>query len=255
MNKNLILILLLTMILQSCVSKKEILYLQDVNLYDQEKLEYTSSKIQPNDILSITVSALVPETAIPYNVQVSTGSLTSSIDILRLQGYLVSVEGNIVFPVLGTINVVGKTTAVIEKEIQNLLEQGGHLKEPKVSIRLLNAKVTILGEVRNPGTYTFTEQNITFPQALGLAGDLTINGQRDDVLLITEENGMRKVVHIDLTKSDWFNSSHYYIKPNDFIVVNPNNARVKSAGIIGDAGIVLTIVSVLLSSVILITNL
>ncbi|MDC8001206.1 polysaccharide biosynthesis/export family protein [Aequorivita todarodis] len=230
------------------------MYLQDADLYDYQNIEYESSKIQPNDILSITVSALVPETAIPYNVQTANTSGSPSLDIIKLQGYLVSKEGTIVFPVLGKIAVGGKSTAEIEKDIAQRLEDGGHLKEPTVSVRLLNAKVTILGEVKNPGTYTFTEQNITLPQALGYAGDLTINGQRNDVLLITEENGVRKVVHIDLTSADWFNSSHYFIKPNDFIVVNPNDAKVKSAGIIGDAGIVLTIVSIALTAAVLIVK-
>lgn len=253
-NKNQIILIILTLVLQSCVSKKQILYLQDVDLYDYQNIEYESSKIQPNDILSITVSALVPETAIPYNVQTSSSSMSQSLDILKLQGYLVSNDGTIVFPVLGKIEVTGRTTAQVEKGLAKLLEDGGHLKEPTVSIRLLNAKVTILGEVKNPGTYTFTEQNITLPQALGYAGDLTINGKRNDILLITEENGVRKVAHIDLTSAEWFNSPYYYIKPNDFIVVNPNNAKVKSAGIIGDAGIVLTIVSIALTAVVLIVK-
>jgi polysaccharide export outer membrane protein len=245
---------LFTLAFQSCVSKKEILYLQDADRYNYQNIEYESSKIQPNDILSITVSALVPETAIPYNVQAGTSTSSPSLDLLKLQGYLVSKEGSIVFPVLGKIEVVGNTTSEVGKLIENLLEEGGHLKEPIVSVRLLNAKVTILGEVKNPGTYSFTEQNITLPQALGYAGDLTINGKREDVLLITEENGIRKVLHIDLTSADWFNSPHYYIKPNDFIVVNPNTAKVKSAGLIGDAGIVLTIVSIALTAVVLIVK-
>ncbi|MCB0453316.1 MAG: polysaccharide export protein [Aequorivita sp.] len=253
-NKIQIILIISTLVLQSCVSKKEILYLQDADLYDYQNIEYESSKIQPNDILSITVSALVPETAIPYNIQTGNSTVSPSLDIIKLQGYLVSKEGTIVFPVLGKISVSGNSTAQVENEIEKLLEDGGHLKEPTVSVRLLNAKVTILGEVKNPGTYTFTEQNITLPQALGYAGDLTINGKRDDVLLITEENGVRKVAHIDLTSAEWFNSPHYYIKPNDFIVVNPNEAKVKSAGIIGDAGIVLTIVSIALTAAVLIVK-
>lgn len=252
--KSLVPIVIVLLVLQSCTSKKEILYLQDVDRYNQQDIIYASSKIQPNDILSITVSALVPETAIPYNVQALNNNFNATLDFIKLQGYLVSVEGTIVFPVLGKISVVDKTTDAVGTEIQNMLERGGHLKEPTVAVRLLNAKVTILGEVKNPGTYSFTEQNITLPQALGYAGDLTISRQRNDVLLITEENGIRKVVHVDLTKADWFNSPSYYIRPNDFIVVNPNNAKVKSAGIIGDVGILLTIVSLALTTVVLLVK-
>ncbi|MCB0464346.1 MAG: polysaccharide biosynthesis/export family protein [Aequorivita sp.] len=253
-NKIQIILIILILVLQSCTSKKQILYLQDADLYDYQNIAYESSRIRPNDILSITVSALVPETAIPYNVQTGNSSSSPSLDIIKLQGYLVSTEGTIIFPVLGKIEVTGRTPNQVERGLEKLLEDGGHLKEPTVSVRLLNAKVTILGEVKNPGTYSFTEQNITLPQALGYAGDLTINGQRNDILLITEENGIRKVVHIDLTSADWFNTPSYYIKPNDFIVVNPNNAKVKSAGIIGDAGIVLTIVSIALTAVVLIVK-
>lgn len=255
MKNKITLLVLLIFVLQSCVSKKEVLYLQDANKYNFQDIDYVASTIQPDDILSITVKALIQETTIPYNVPTSTNGSVASLDIIKLQGYLVSKEGSIVFPVLGSIDVVNKSTSELEKHIQNLLEEGGHLRAPVVSVRLLNAKVTVLGEVNKPGTYSFTEQNITLPQALGYAGDLTIYGEREDVLLITDENGIRKIVHINLTKADWFNSPQYYIKPNDVIVVNPNDAKVRSAGIIGDAGTVLTIVSVILSSVILITNL
>lgn len=253
-NKILVPIVFILLVLQACTSKKDILYLQDVDKYNNQEIAYLSSKIQPNDILNINVGALVPETAIPYNVQVLSNGYNTTLDLIKLQGYLVSTEGNIVFPVIGKIKVSDKTTNEVEKEIQQILENGGHLKEPTVGIRLLNAKVTVLGEVKNPGTYSFTEQNITLPQALGYAGDLTINGKRNDVLLITEDKGVRKVVHVDLTKADWFNSPHYYLKPNDFIVVNPNNAKVKSAGIIGDIGIVLTIVSIALTTVVLLVK-
>lgn len=249
-----LLILLLTLVLQSCVSKKKILYFQDADLYNSQFIKYSTPKIQPSDILSITVSALVPETAIPYNVQTGSNSISPSLEIIKLQGYLVSKEGTIIFPILGKIAVVGKTTEQVGNYIENLLKDGGHLNECTVSVRLLNAKVTVLGEVKNPGTYSFTEQIITLPQALGYAGDLTINGQRKDILLITEEQGIRKVVHIDLTSANWFNSPYYFVKPNDFIVVNPNAAKVKSAGIIGDVGIVLTIVSIALTAVVLIVK-
>lgn len=252
--KILILLVFAVLALSACTSKKKILYMQNVDKYTNQKISYTSSKIQPNDILNITVGALVSETAIPYNVQVLSNGYNTTLDFIKLQGYLVSTDGFIVFPVLGKIKVIDKTPGEVENEIQKILEEGNHLKEPTVSIRLLNSKVTILGEVNNPGTYSFTEENITLPQALGYAGDLTINGQRDDVLLITEENGMRKVIHVDLTKADWLNSPHYFISPNDFIVVNPNNAKVKSAGLIGDVGIVLTIVSIVLSTVILLVK-
>jgi polysaccharide export outer membrane protein len=121
-------------------------------------------------------------------------------------------------------------------------------------VRLINAKVTVLGEVNQPGTYNFTEQNITLMQALGYAGDLTINGKRNDILLTREINGTRVVTHIDLTSANFMNSPYYFVKPNDLIVVNPNNPRVKNAGYVGNVGTVLTIASLALSVTILLTR-
>lgn len=241
-------------LLQSCASKKDILYFQDADNQKPTEVHYQAPRIQPNDILDIKVSALVPETALPYNVQLPTMTTAASIELLKLQGYLVDPEGTIMFPVLGRLTVGQKTTTDLEKDLQKRLEEGGHLIQPKVSVRLLNAKVTVLGEVKMPGTYSFTEQQISLPQALGYAGDLTINGKRKDILLIRETDGVRSTHRIDLTESDWFDSPYYYIQPNDFIVVNPNGPKVKSSGFVGNTGTLLSVLSILLSSIILITN-
>ena len=125
---------------------------------------------------------------------------------------------------------------------------------PSVTVRLLNAKITILGEVKNPGTYTFTENNITLLQALGLASDLTINGNREDVILIRETNGKRSTTHLNLTESRWLNSPYQNIHPNDVILVNQNEAKVKSAGLVGNLSSLISLFSVILSSIILITK-
>lgn len=244
----------LLFLLQSCATKKEILYFQDSTTYKSSTIEYTGSSIQPNDILSITVGAEVPEAVIPYNIQqLGTNSMTN-IETIKLQGYLVSPQGTIVFPVLGSIAVANKTTTFLEQEIKTTLETRGHLINPTVSIRLLNAKVTVLGEVNKPGTYSFTEQYLTLPQALGYAGDLTINGQRKDIILIRESNGMRTIKHLDLTTTNWINDPDYTIRQNDVLVINPNNSKVKSSGFIGNAASILTIASLVLSSVILLTR-
>lgn len=247
-------IILLFLAIQSCANKKDILYFQDADEQSQTSVLYQAPRIQPNDILDIKVSALVPETALPYNVQITTTGTTTSIEILKLQGYLVAADGSIVFPVLGRINVGQKTTAELENALQKQLEQENHLILPKVSVRLLNAKVTILGEVQKPGTYNFTEQQISVPQALGYAGDLTINGQRKDILLIRETDGQRYTHRLDLTKSDWFNSPQYYVQPNDFIVVNPNAPKVKSSGFVGNTGTLISVISVILTSIVIISK-
>jgi polysaccharide export outer membrane protein len=218
-------------------------------------VEYGSTMIQTNDILSIRVSALVPETAIPYNVQTSSsnGSIPN-IEILKLEGYLVSSQGTITFPVLGTISVLKLSISELEQQLIKLLGEGGHLIKPSVTIRILNAKATVLGEVNKPGTFTFTEQYITIPQALGYAGDLTINGKRNDILLIRETEGVRTITHLDLTTANWMNDPKYIVKQNDVLVINPNNPKIKTAGYIGNTSVVLTIASLLLSSIVLLTR-
>lgn len=239
----------------SCASKKDILYFQDATTYSSVILTRDSVLVQPNDILHIQVGASVPETALPYNIQTGTASAgMQNIETLKVQGYLVSSQGTIQLPVLGTLQAAGKSVSNLEKSIQIQLEKEGHLVHPTVSIRILNAKVTVLGEVQRPGTYAFMEQSLSVPQALGYAGDLTINGKRNDILLIREAAGVRTISHIDLTTAQWMNNPDYQIRQNDVLIVNPNNAKVKTAGYVGNTGTLLTIASLLLSSIILLTR-
>lgn len=253
MKQSICLTLIFALLLSSCASKKDILYFQDAANYSSVPLVRTSALIQSNDILSITVGALVAETALPYNVQ-SGANTTPNIETMKLQGYLVSAEGTVVFPILGSIAVQGKTTSQVEQDFKKILEIGGHLVNPTVSIRILNAKVTVLGEVNHPGTFTFTEQYISLPQALGYAGDLTINGKRNDILLIRESEGVRTITHLDLTTANWLNNPDYAIRPNDVLVIHPNNPKIKTAGYIGNTSVVLTIASLILSSIVLLTR-
>ena len=171
-------------------------------------------------------------------------------DILKLEGYLVDEEGNINYPGLGLVQVEGYTTQELQKKFETQLSQ--FVKDPTVRIRLVNFKVSVIGEVKAPGTYTIAEETVSLPQALGLAGDLTIQGERREVLLIRQTKEGREHVLIDLTSSEWMNSEYYFLKQNDVVYVQPNNAKVKSAGIIGNLGTLLSVFSILLSTAILI---
>ena len=242
-------------LLQSCVSKKEILYMQDIDAYNPKDIFYSLNTLQVDDILNIYVGALIPEAAIPFNKNTNSLQQNSNIDILKLEGYLVSKNKSINFPVLGELSVAGKTIVDLEKDLKERLESGGYLIDPIVTVRLLNGKVTILGEVKNPGTFTFTENNMSFLQALGLAGDLTINGDREDVILIRNVDGIQTASHINLTSADWLSGNNQNIKNNDVIVVNPNASKVKTAGFIGNASVVLAMASIILSSIVILTNL
>lgn len=246
-------VLLLVLMVSSCATRKQILYLQDAEEQSGKEINFQDISIQPNDILKIDVETLVPEAAKPYNISLS-GSGQNNIMLLRLEGYLVSNEGMITFPVIGEINLLNLTLYEAQDKIKEELMNGGHLINPKVNVRIINAKVTILGEVRVPGTYEFTEQNITLLQALGYAGDLTINGKRDDIILTRDQDGKKIITHIDLTSTEFMNSEFFYIKPNDTIIVNPNDPKVKSAGYIGNIGTLLGVTSVVLSMIILLTR-
>ena len=242
-------------LLSACSSKRNITYLNGVNEYantdiSKQKVPYT---IQADDVLRIDIHSMVPEAAIVYNRIPQNTNTSTNLNLLQLEGYLVSSDYSINFPVLGTLDVKGSTLE-LEKKITKLLLEGGHLVSPTVSVRLLNSKFTVLGEVRRAGTYTFLDRNLTLLQALGYAGDLTIDGERKDITLIREINGIRSARQLDITSKDILDNSAYYIRNNDVIIVNPNYNRIKSAGFIGSPQSIASISSILLSITLLIIN-
>ena len=228
--------------------------MQDLESYNNTEVTYNNYNLQVDDILRISVGALMPEAALPYNNITSGTVVANNIDIMKLDGYLVSQNSTIKFPVLGELSVKEKTAQDLENDIKKLLVDGGYLISPNVTVRLLNAKFTILGEVQRPGTFSFTENNISLLQALGLAGDLTINGSREDVMVLRYVDGVQTTQRIDLTSSSFLKGPYLMVKPNDVIVVNPNSAKVSSAGYVGNLSAILGIASIVLSSIILITR-
>lgn len=237
----------------SCASKKDIYMLQNQDNITGV-VEFKPSKIQVNDILNIKVSSENPELALIFNFSSGSSGNVQNVQMLALTGYLVNENGEINFPVLGTLKVTDKTVDELNKFIAKEIVDRQYLERPIVISRVVNAKITISGEVKNPGTVTFTEQVLTLPQALGYAGDLTINGRRDNILLVREENGERTYTTIDLTKSDFFKSPYYYVRQNDWIYVHPNGPKVVSSGFIGNVGTVLGLGSFVLTIAILLTR-
>ena len=253
--RKLMFIVVIFFMISSCTSKRGMTYLNGVDNFNftdinKQKIAYT---IQADDILSVEVRSVEPEAAIVYNrISQKTGTI-SNIDLLQLEGYLVSSDYTINFPVLGILKVEG-TISEVEKNIAKLLSDSGHLVRPTVTVRLLNGKFTVLGEVTRPGTFTFIEKNLSLLQALGYAGDLTINGKRKNITLIREVNGIRSTRKLDLTSKDILDNPSYYIRNNDVIIVNPNYSRIKSAGFIGSPQTIASISSLLLSITLLIIN-
>ena len=177
----------------------------------------------------ITVSALDPEAVIPYNLpNVSYSSPTSSIvpTNASFQYYTVDEQGDIDFPVLGKLHVVGMS----QSEVINLIEGKlkGQLVNPIVTMRFLNAKVTVLGEVTRPGSYLLNNGQLTLLEALGAAGDITQYGRRDNVLIIRDNRGKMEFARLDLSADELFMSPYFYLQQNDVVVVEPNQARATS---------------------------
>ena len=256
LNLNFFVITAIILLLSSCATKEKILYMQNLDTYVPYELSYSDNTLQVDDILSINVETLMPQASIPYNKKTS-GEISNNtnLEVMRLEGYLVSKDKTINFPVLGVISVAEKTAYTLEKHLKEQLIKGGHLIDPTVTVRLLNAKVTILGEVKSPGTYTFTENNMSFLQVLGLAGDLTINANRRNITVIRNTNGIQTANRLDLTSAEWLNGPLSMIKPNDVILIEPNGSKIKSSGFFGNSGSFFSIASLVISTIVLINSL
>jgi polysaccharide export outer membrane protein len=248
-----LLIILLALGLVGCSTRKKIVYYQDIDDKVFVPLPEVNSqqKIQVNDILDIDLKSLNPESVAPFSFDggaAVSGGGGMQVGFLKLSGYLVDANGFIEYPQIGKIYLKGKTTIEAQNILKELLKD--QVKNPNVKITLLNYKFTVQGEVRQPGTFEIIEENITLPQALGMAGDLTINGRRDNITIIRHIGNERFVKRIDLNYTDWMDTPYYYVKQNDVIYVEPNRPKVKSAGFIGNVGTVISVISAVLSSVV-----
>lgn len=236
-----LLLISIMLVITSCVPAKEIAYFQEIEgLVSTKTMIHSETKIAVGDLLTINVSALDPETAIAFNLFENSGGGN-----VKSLPYLVNSVGELNFPVLGTIHVVGLTTKELTDKLIKLLSE--FIINPVVNIRLTNFKVTVLGEVKNPGTFTVPNERISIVEALGLAGDLTIQGKRDKVLLVREIEGKRVVIPIDLSKIQVLNSPYYYLAQNDVLYIEPNKAKRNSSAIGSNTGVALTSVSILIS--------
>jgi polysaccharide export outer membrane protein len=247
-------ILLPLVMLVSCTTKKEMLYLQDVDRYANSNVKYTSPLIQPNDILKIDVGDLNPLVAAPFNINNGSTTGQNSIEMMRMSGYLVDPQGTIMMPVLNEVKVGGLTPANAELKIKGRLISENYLVNPTVQVRVLNNKFTILGEVNSPGVIAFSEESISLLDAIGLAKDLTYSAIRKDVTVIREVDGKRLVYHVDLTTASWMSDPIYRIRQNDVIIVTPNKLKVNSGGLIKDPLQVVGLTASLAAVILLILN-
>lgn len=228
---NFVLSICVIIYISSCVSTQKSTYFnnaQDAN-YTSSIKDYSLITIQKNDILSIVVTSLNPEASAIFNTtNTSTPNYTATGTYQSTSGYLVNSEGFIEFPILGNMKVVGLTKKELKEKITNTLIEKKLLLDPIVSIRQLNFEITIIGEVGKPSVITVPSEKVSLIKALGLAGDITIYGEKNNVTLIRENDGKRTVTHIDLNSADFFTSPYYYLQANDIVYVEANKNKVAS---------------------------
>jgi polysaccharide export outer membrane protein len=224
--------LCLLVVFSSC-SKRNLVYFSDLPENTDFKTpikNYSAPKIQADDILSITVSSLNPESNVLFNnILLPTASSYANAQVIASnidEGYLVDKNGSINFPVIGKINLAGLTKEEATEKMTGLIKE--HVKNPIVNIRYLNFKVTVIGEVAKPASFTVATEKVNVLEALGLAGDMTEFGRRENVLIIREKDGVRSTARINLNNKDVLSSPYFYLQQNDVVYVEPNN-KVKNA--------------------------
>lgn len=224
--------LLILILISSCGTPRNAIYFDEpTNIAFGNQGVDIEPIIQSNDLLSIIVSSVNPEAADLFNTSRDNieQSSTNSGNIVRASGYLVDQDGFINFPILGKINAANRTKKALRDDITTQLVEKKLLLEPIVDIRYLNYRVSVLGEVKNPSVLNVPSEKISILEALGMAGDITIFGRRDNITLIREEEGVKRTRKIDLTTNEIFTSPYYYLKSNDIIYVQPNKAKVASS--------------------------
>ena len=234
MNNSLIRLIIsssLLILISSCVNTKSATYFIDQNDAEIKTVNQSpKATIQSSDLLSIHVTSMSAQPNIfnSLNASVNSSINTSNNYSLPSTGYLVDKEGNIKLPYIGKLKVEGLSNNELEEIITNEILSKKLMIDPIVTIRHLNFKITVLGEVGHPMVINVPNERISILEALGMAGDLTIYAKRNNVLLIREENGKKITRRIDLNSNQIFSSPYYYLKTNDVIYVEPNNAKIAS---------------------------
>lgn len=250
--KELLFIAILFALLPSCRTPKDVVYFQDAGQFDYYKdVDKYEVYIHQDDLLAIMVNSQATEAALPFNLPMASYYVGGdSYGQQRTLGYLVDSEGNIDFPVLGKIHVEGMTRNRLRELIKTKLIDNGLLKDPIITVNFLNFKVSVQGEVNNPGSFNITGERITLLEALSMAGDLSIYGRRDRVAVIREANGERTIRYHNLTTTDLFRSPYYYLQQNDIVYVEPNKRKIQQSNINqnNSVSVWLSIVSVLLTA-------
>jgi len=242
----------------SCASRKKIVYFQNIsNTSESSAVNYEPS-LKADDLLLIIVSASDPESVKDFNLPL-VGVMNSSGSNMNIvssqqqyQTYLVDNSGNIQFPVLGTLKLGGLTRAEAINKLNAELKK--YVNDAIVNMRILNFKVSLLGEVTRAGSYNINTERVSLPEALAMAGDMTIYGDRSRVLIIREANGKKTHNFVDMTKADFINSPFYYLTQNDIVYVEPNKTRINSSVVGPNITVAISGISLLITIIALATR-
>jgi polysaccharide export outer membrane protein len=220
-------VVLLALLIGSC-SQRNLVYFSDLESSAKNESpirNYVQPTIQPDDILSVSVSSLNPESNVLFNNVILPTNASSSGTVIAAtkvnEGYLVDKGGFINFPVIGKVMLAGLTKEQAIEKMTNEIKV--HVKNPIVNVRFLNFKITVIGEVNQPSTFTVDTEKINVLEALGLAGDMTAYGRRENVLIIREQQGVRRTTRINLNNKEVLNSPYFYLQQNDIVYVEPHN--------------------------------
>ena len=241
--------------LSACKTREKLVYFQHQSDSLATQSSYTPI-LQVDDYLSIKVTGMDPETVAAFNLPIEVGQMTQSgyeQGNPARNGYLVGADGTVTLPVIGAFPIAGLSRKEATEQLQKKLEE--YTRAPIVHLQILNYKVTVLGDVRSPGTYKIPNERITLLEALGLAGDLKPTGERKNVLVIREEAGKKVEYRVDLTSKTVFASPVYYLRQNDVVYIEPNvTARSESSFLRANGGIFLSLTSLIITTITLITR-
>ena len=251
--KHLGIFILGALLLASCATNKRAAYIQQVQTDIPTAIEQDYQiRIKPLARLTVTINSKDPELAAPFNAASSYNSLNglssySSSSNGNLQILTVDKEGKIQLPIIGEIDCDGLTRNELAKKIENTIRENGMVHDPIVIIQFADVKFSVLGEVARPGQFSITKDRISLFDALAMAGDLTIYGQRENVALIREENGMRTVHYFDLKNPDILTSPYFYLQQDDVVYVTPNKYKAQAGEINQNRSFYISLVSVAVS--------
>lgn len=243
---------LLGLLLVSCSAQKRVWYLQDVQPATPEQIVQNGEiRIKPLDRLIVVVNSKDPELAVPFNSSTAmsslSGSTTSTNSIESLQTRTVDENGCILMPIIGTVKCEGLTRNELARLIADKIIEGGYINDPSVNVQFSDMKFSVIGEVARPGSFDIDRDRISILDALAMAGDMTVYGMRNEVIVAREADGKRTIEVLDLTSKDVFNSPAFYLQQNDVVYVKPNKYKAQSAEISQNRSFYLSLVSTAIS--------